>query len=62
MVKNDKNLISKQYLLENPKTFGLHVGKMKEFHSNDINDCKRCGQKFNFGNKYCGNCGMKRVL
>ena len=36
--------------------------QMNEFSLNEIKSCKRCGHKFHLGNKYCGNCGLKRLL
>lgn len=27
-----------------------------------LKNCKRCGHKYNTGNRYCGNCGLKRAL
>ncbi len=69
MVKG-KDIIQKEHsflvkrLLEHQNNLNLNIKKNEftnGFEAKTCN-CKRCGHRFNMGNKYCGNCGLKRAL
>ena len=61
IIKKETPMIVKQ-ILEHPTSLNLNAKKLSEFSLNEMKSCQRCRFRFNLGNKYCGNCGLKRVL